>query len=85
MKKGKHANPLETSYPNLAYFLRAIGWIEVGHDEDSLFTSFVRAMDAGGMVWEGKDEYRTLDEAFRDMDKALGKWMRKQRIQVPEK
>ena len=70
------ATSFEESYPNIAYFVDAIGWIAVGYDDDSPLTSFIRAMDPGGMVWEGKDEYKTLDEAFQDLEEGLGRWMR---------
>lgn len=63
------------AYPNIAHFIEAIGYITIGHDDDSPLTSFIRAIDPGGMVWEGKDTYKTLDAAFRDLEAGLGKWM----------
>ena len=33
------------------------------------------------MVWEGKDTYKTLEEAFQDLDGGLGKWMREEGIE----
>ncbi len=77
----KMTSSLDASYPNIAYFVDAIGWIEVGRDDDSPLTSFIRAIDPGGMVWEGKDEYETLDEAFQDLEKGLGEWMREHGIE----
>lgn len=74
------ASSFETFYPNIAHFVDAIGWIEIGHNDDSPLTSFIRAIDMGGMVWEGKDKYSTLDKAFQDLEKGLGKWMREQGI-----
>lgn len=74
----------ETLYPNIAYFVDAIGWIEMGRDDDSPLTSFIRALDQGGMVWEGKDEYKTIDQAFRDLEQGLGEWMREQGIEAEE-
>ncbi len=70
------ASSFETLYPNIAYFVDAIGWIEFGRNDDIPLTSFIRALDMGGMVWEGKDEYDTLAKAFQDLEKGLGKWMR---------
>lgn len=29
----------------------------------------------GGMIWEGKDEYDTIDTAFQDLEEALIRWM----------
>ncbi len=72
------SSSFESLYPNIAYFVDAIGWIEFGHNDDSPLTSFIRAIDMGGMVWEGKDKYGTLDKAFQDLEKGLGKWMREE-------
>ncbi len=72
---------LETLYPNTTHFVDAIGWIEMGRDDDSPLTSFIRALDAGGMVWEGEDEYKTLDEAFQDLERGLAGWMQEQGIE----
>lgn len=74
------ATSLASLYPNIARFVDVIGWIEFGRDDESPLTSFIRALDLGGMVWEGKDEYETLDEAFQDLEQGLGEWMRKQGI-----
>ncbi len=40
--------------------------------------SFIRALDDGGMVWEGRKSYPTLDAALQDLETALVAWMRKQ-------
>ena len=66
---------MEKLFPNVAYFVDEHGWIEFGYDEDSPLTSFIRALNAGGMVWEGDDSYANLDEAFADLERALGQWM----------
>ena len=49
------------------------GWIELGQDEYS--SSLVRALDEGGMVWEGSANYGTLDEAFDALETDLAEWM----------
>ncbi len=69
------ATSIDELYPHTAYFVEAIGWIEIGSDEDSPLTSFIRALDAGGLVWEGKDEYQTLDAAFQDLEQGIAEWM----------
>jgi hypothetical protein len=48
-------------------------WIEIGSDEFS--TSFVRALDEGGLVWEGNDQYASLDDALRALDTAIAEWI----------
>ncbi len=49
----------------------AYGWIEIGQDDDS--QSFVRALNMGGMVWEGKSKYKSVDAALDDLEAALEK------------
>jgi hypothetical protein len=71
----------EEAYPNIAHFVEAMGYIVIGHDDDSPLTSFIQAMDPGGMVWEGKDAYKTLDEAFQDLEQGLERWMREEGIE----
>ena len=48
---------LEVTYPTIARWVREYGWITSGHD--GMRHSFVRALDAGGMVWEGQAHYVT--------------------------
>ncbi len=43
------------TYPHLARWVTAYGWVEIGQDEYS--RSFVRALDEGGMTWEGATSY----------------------------
>ena len=58
-------------YPNIAAWTESYGWIEIGQDDDS--QSFVHALDMGGMVWEGKSKYKSVDAAFDDLEAALEK------------
>lgn len=59
-------------YPNVAAWVRD-GWIEIGHDDYSRF--FVRALDIGGMVWEGDEEYASLEEAFQALEAGIADWL----------
>jgi len=79
--KRKMATYFEEAYPNIAHFVDAIGYITIGHDDDSPLTAFIQAIDPGGMVWEGKDTSKTLDEAFQDLEAGLGTWMREEGIE----
>ena len=67
------ASSFEKSYPNIARWVRLHGWIELGRDYYR--PSLVRALDEGGMVWEGSAHYGTLDEAFGALEMALAEWM----------
>ena len=40
---------------------------------DDFSQSFVRGLDMGGMVWEGKPKYKTVDAALADLEAALEK------------
>lgn len=65
---------IEWRYPYLASWVQNGGYVEIGHDGFS--QSFVRALDPGGMIWEGKAEYRSLDEALQALDDGIGAWLR---------
>jgi len=60
-----------STYPNIAAWTESYGWIEIGQDNYS--QSFVRALDTGGMVWEGKPKYKSVDAALDDLEAALEK------------
>ena len=69
------ATSFEKSYPNKTSWVTSQGWIELGQDEYS--SSLVRALDEGGMFWEGDAHYGTLDEAFDALETALAEWSEK--------
>lgn len=66
-------NGFEHAYPSIAAWVETQGWVEIGNDDES--GSFVRALDEGGMVWEGRKHYNTLDDALRDLEQGLKEWM----------
>ncbi len=64
-------DPFVALYPNIAFWVKG-GWIEIGQNEYS--QSFVRALDEGGLVWEGEAEYSSFHEAFRALDAGIAAW-----------
>ncbi|MBD2309981.1 hypothetical protein H6G17_31780 [Chroococcidiopsis sp. FACHB-1243] len=65
------ASSIEDTYPNITRWVNEHeGWIEIGYDLDSPLSSFIRALDSGGML-QGKDSYGSLDEALQELDSAL--------------
>lgn len=61
-------------FPTIARWIsQEEGWVAVGADDDS--RSLVRALYGGGMVWEGKGDYKSLDEALRAMDRGIASWL----------
>jgi hypothetical protein len=65
-------NSFEGLYPHIASWVQD-GWIEVGLTDYA--RSVVRALDTGGLVWEGEGPYATLDEAFRALDAGIAAWL----------
>jgi hypothetical protein len=72
------AQRIDTTYPTIARWVMEYGWIEIGHDDMS--RSFVRALDEGGLVWEGQEDYATLEDALQDLEAGLVAWMREQHL-----
>ena len=56
---------LDTTYPIIARWVMEYSWIEIGQDD--MRRSFVRALDEGGLVWEGQEDYATLDDALSQL------------------
>jgi hypothetical protein len=63
----------EEAYPNTSLWVRSRGWIEIGRNGHR--QSFIRALDEGGMVWEGDRRYGSLDDALRDLEAGLSEWV----------
>lgn len=64
-----------TTYPNIAHFIKTTGTIEIGHHHEFPVTSFIRALDLGGIIWESADDYPTFDAALADLEAGLGAWL----------
>ncbi len=61
------------AYPNIADWVLGGGWIEIGHTDYT--RSFVRALDEGGMVFEGDSSYPTLNAALEALDAGIKDWL----------
>jgi hypothetical protein len=61
------------TYPTIAQWVESRGWIEIGQDDFS--SSMVRALDIGGMIWEGKTKYSSLDELLHHLENGLSAWL----------
>jgi len=69
-------DPFTALYPNIAAWVQD-GWVEIGQTDWS--RSFVRAMDIGGMVWEGEESYPNPHEAPRALDAGIAEWLAENR------
>ena len=65
------AQELDATYPTVARWVMEFGWIEIGQDDMS--RSFIRALDDGGLVWEGRAQYPTLDVALQALENGTGR------------
>jgi hypothetical protein len=68
------AATVEVRFPHVARWVSEFGWIEIGQDDHS--RSMVRALDTGGMIWEGQTHYPCLDALLGDLDCALADWFK---------
>jgi hypothetical protein len=71
-------SPFEESYPCVTKWIKKYGWIELGQDEYS--SSLVRVLDGGGLIWEGKERYTSLDEALQALEAGLKQWMEEENL-----
>ena|SRR2546430_5600342 len=62
----------EATYPHLAQWIMGGGWVELGRTDYT--RSMARALDEGGMVWEGKESYTGLDELLQDLNEGIAQW-----------
>jgi hypothetical protein len=72
------AQHIDIIYPTITRWVMEYDWIEIGHDDMS--RSFVRALDEGGLVWEGQEDYATLEDTLQDLKAGLVDWMREQHL-----
>jgi hypothetical protein len=72
-KAESRTDSFATRYPHIAQWV-GDGWIEMGRDDYN--RSFVRALDIGGLVWEGSTQYATLDEALQALETGIAEWLR---------
>ena len=72
MKQEIIPNEFGRKYPNITDWVED-GIIEIGCAEYG--NSFIRVIDKGDLVWEGKQRYATLDSALEETEKAITKWL----------
>jgi len=47
------AQSSDATYPTVARWVKDFGWLEIG--QEHMRRSCIRALDEGGMVWEGQE------------------------------
>jgi len=66
----------EQTYPALTRWIQRYGWLELGQVDWS--RSLIRALDEGGLVWEGGTRPGTLSDALAEAETALEAWFAEQ-------
>lgn len=74
-RKAMPAATVDASYPTLWRWVTQRGYLEVGPTEGS--RSFVRALDDGGLVWEGAVSYPSFKAVLDALEAALTHWLAK--------
>lgn len=64
-------DPFAIAYPNITFWVQGGNWVEIGPDGNR--TSFVRALDEGGMFFEGRAKYPSMDAAMRALDEGIAR------------
>ncbi len=75
MQEGVEINAMqsmEERYPNIAEWVRGGARIELGHDDHT--PVLARAIDEGGVAWEGESEYPTLDAMLDALEAGIAAW-----------
>jgi hypothetical protein len=62
-----------SAFPYITEWVARGGWVEIGYTERYI-GAFVRALDEGGVVYEGRTEYESLDEAVEDLESGIQAW-----------
>lgn len=68
----RQAPAFEEAYPHLARWIMGAGRVELGRTDS--IRPIARALDDGGIVWEGKQRYSGMDELLRDLDRGIARW-----------
>ena len=64
----------EERYPALTRWVLGAGWLELGQVNWS--RSLIRALDEGGLIWEGGETAPTVSAALAEAEAALAAWFR---------
>src|SRR3954470_17515622 len=73
----------ESDYPAITRWIKEFGRIEIGGA--SFADSFVKAVNRDGLLWGGKREYTTIDEALKDLETGIEKSLEEQAMTSPSR
>ena len=64
----------EVRYPALTRWVQGAGWLEMGRVDWS--RSLIRALDEGGLIWEGGETAPSISAALAEAETTLAAWFR---------
>ena len=70
-KSTSKSQQFEDLYPAIAEWIDTTGWIEF--DKNDMSHSMAWVLDEGGMLWEGKSSYSSINALFADVEQAVKK------------
>src|SRR4051812_24027268 len=76
MKKPK-SSTFESEYPAITRWIKQSGRIEIGGA--SFADPYVKAVNRDGLLWGGKREYATIDEALNARAAEIRSWWQRDR------
>ena len=68
----------EEKYPTISWWFSSDGLVELGRYTDDGIFSMIRVLDVGGMLWEGKEEYDSIEDALNDAEEFLAGWKKEE-------
>lgn len=66
-------------YPTISAWVQSGGYVEIGQTSYEL-PDFVKALDEGGLVWEGETQYASMDAAFQALENGLAAYVEEQGV-----
>ena len=81
MKKPESSS-FEADYPTITRWIKESGHIEIGGA--SFADPFIKAVNRDGILWGGKKEYTTIDEALKDLETGIETSLEEQAKADPE-
>ncbi|EIC27871.1 hypothetical protein [Methylomicrobium album] len=60
-------------YPNITDLVNAGGGLNIEYTRE--MEAVAVAFDKGGMVWEGKSNYPSIEALLEDAEQGIGKWI----------
>ncbi|MGZ8212875.1 MAG: hypothetical protein ACXWTP_00035 [Methylosarcina sp.] len=60
-------------YPNITDLVNAGGGLDIQYTWEMGVVAV--AFDEGGMVWEGKSNYASIEALLEDAEQGIGKWI----------